>query len=138
MSIKDTFLNLSFMISSMREIKKVYIKNLCKGCYSIFLIHIHLPWDSISLFKNDCYSYELKLIKDDGILDFILKALGIAIDKNVSSSKTNQKKRKCNPSSSIRTSASVDFDSVFQKPFELSVLLKIHKTHTLEVEKSCI
>lgn len=123
------FVNQKYISKSMihdhideRNSSGIYHNTDFKGKFSVFLIYIDIPWNSISLLKQDCYSYELKLV-DDGFITLISNSLGINIGI---SAKSYQRKRRYNPSTAIRTSKNIDFESMFQSdksPFTLSVLL---------------
>ncbi len=96
-----------------------------KGLFTVFVLYITIPWDLVSLIKNDCYSYEMKLVLHDEFTRLISRSLGISIESDNISQKINQKKRK-NNSSSIRSSKNIDYDSMFERnnsPFQLSVFL---------------
>lgn len=98
------------------------------GNFSVFVLYITMPWNLVTLLKEDCYSYEMKLLKsslDDDLSRLISRSLGICIDTDNVSVKITQKKRRIN-TSSIRSSKNIDYDSMFQKnnsPFQLSVCI---------------
>ena len=80
------------------------------------------------MLKNDCYSFELMLRKNDRISAFLAKSLGIPADSSRSNTTDNCKKRRIQKSSGIRSSQNIDIDSVFRNetgPFEISVIILI-------------